>query len=125
MNYLNSVRGKTRRLGGLKDSGRQFWKELREVILSTGCKANKYMRALYSYEEKGDVKVMIATHVDDLLWAATPEGEVIMQKILDKFDVRKVEENSFRFCGKDIVQEDTYTIRITCRDSSEKCPYGF
>ena len=76
---------------GLKDSGRGFWKELREQILETGCKANKYIKALYSYHEKGDLKVMIATHVDDLMYACKPGYEHIIQKVLDRFEVRETQ----------------------------------
>ena len=35
-------------------------------------------------------------NVDDLLWTATPDGETAVKKVLDKFNVRKVEEDNFR-----------------------------
>ena len=41
---------------GLKDSGRNFWKELREQSIAAGFKVNKYIKALYTYQEDGEVK---------------------------------------------------------------------
>ena len=54
---------------GTCDAGRGFWKKLRHDILSTGLKENAVIRALYIYPEDGEPKLMLATHVDDMLWA--------------------------------------------------------
>ena len=105
---------------GLKDSGRGFWKELREVIISTGMKANRYIKALYTYQEKDDIKVMLATHVDDLMYACKAGYEHIVQKILDRFEVRETQTGNIRFCGREIIQDEQGNIRITCRDTTEK-----
>jgi hypothetical protein len=43
-----------------------------------------------------------------------------MQKILDAFDVREEQEGSFRFCGKEVVQDDEYNITVTAKDNTEK-----
>ena len=51
---------------------------------------------------------MLGTHVDDLLWTANEEGEKVVQAILDKFNVRKVEEDDFRFCGKEVIQDKDF-----------------
>ena len=55
---------------GTCDAG--FWKKLRHDILSTGLKENAVIRALYIYQEDGEPKSMLATHVDDMLWATKP-----------------------------------------------------
>ena len=57
---------------GTCDAGRGFWKKLRHDILSTGLKENAVLRALYIYQEDGEPKSMLATHVDDTLWATKP-----------------------------------------------------
>lgn len=59
---------------------------------------------------------MLGTRVDDLLWAATTEGEKIVQKILDNFNVRKMTCGS---CGKYVKQNADFTIKVTCKDTSE------
>ena len=68
------------------------------------------------------MKVMMVTHVDDLLYTCKPGYEHVVQKVLDFFAVnmKKVGEGSFRFCGREIVQDDQFNIRVTCRDTTEK-----
>ena len=60
---------------GTCDAGCGFWKKLRHDILSTGLKENAVIRALYIYQEDGEPKLMLATHVDDMLWATKPGYE--------------------------------------------------
>ena len=52
------------------------------------------------------IKVVLLTHADGVTWAAKPGYEDLVPRILEKFDVRKMEESKFSFCGKRI-----YTIR--------------
>ena len=54
-----------------------------------------------------------------MLWAATAEAEAAIQKILDTFAVRKVEEGTFRFCGKEVKQSPCFSVLVTCKDTSE------
>ena len=68
---------------GTCDAGRGFWKKLRHDILGTGLKENAVLRALYMYQEGGEPKAMLATHVDDMLWAMKPGDEDRVQQLLD------------------------------------------
>ncbi len=68
---------------GTVDAGRWFWKELRESILVTGLRETSVLRAWYTYAEAGEVKVRLATHVDDMLWATKPGYERMIQELLD------------------------------------------
>ena len=43
-----------------------------------------------------------------------------MDKILDTFSVRERNEAPFRFCGKEVVQDDDYNITVTAKDNCEK-----
>ncbi len=43
-----------------------------------------------------------------------------MQHVLDKFEVRELNQDNFRFCGHEIVQDDELDIRVTCKDTAEK-----
>ena len=53
---------------GTCDAGRGFWKKLRHNILSTGLKENAVIRALYVYQENGELLiVLLRYHV--VLWA--------------------------------------------------------
>ena len=104
---------------GTVDAGRGFWKELREDIIATGLKENAIIRAWYHYEEDGEVKVMLATHVDDLLWACKPGYEHIVQGLLDKYTLKTIDQGAFRFCGREILQDDEFNITVRCRDYRE------
>ena len=56
---------------GVSDAGRGFWKKLRRVLTKeAGLRENQFLKALYVYSNpEGKVMFMMATHVDDLLWA--------------------------------------------------------
>ena len=55
---------------GTCDAGRGFWK-----------KENAVIRALYIYQEDGEPKSMLATHVDDMLWATKSGYEDRVQQL--------------------------------------------
>ena len=106
---------------GAHDSGRKFWKKLRSGMIAEGIKENAIFRALYTMtNDEGRVILMLATHVDDLLWACEPEAQTIMDKILTTFQCGKIEEGTFRYCGKDVEQDEDFNIKVTCRSSTMK-----
>ena len=61
---------------------------------------------------------MMCTHVDDLLFAYTDEGKEAVDAILNRFSVGKIEEGSFRYCGRRFSQDDDYTIHVDVRDNT-------
>ena len=105
---------------GFRDAGRQFWKSFRSSIVSAGLSENRCFKAFYTFHEDGDVKVMLGTHVDDLMYACKPGYEHLLQPIFDTFEVKTFEERSFRFCGREIEQDDSCNIFVTCRGTAEK-----
>ena len=106
---------------GTADAGRNFWKELRDVIHANGLKENQISKALYSYcDENDSIRCIVATHVDDILWATEPDAKHRIDAILAHFKVGKVEEGTFRFCGKDIQQDQEGSVTISCRDACEQ-----
>ena len=64
--------------------------------------------------------VLVATHVDDVLWACDPEADHVMQAVLTELAFGTLEDGSFRFCGVEIAQSDDHTIRVTCEQTSRK-----
>ena len=64
--------------------------------------------------------IILATHVDDLLWCATPEGTETMERILAKFDVGKIEDTDFRFCGRRFRQAEDFSVRIDTEDNTRQ-----
>ena len=60
---------------GTKDAGRRFWLKLKGTITNIGLTQNSQCPALFTYSEDGDVKLMMGTHVDDILFACKPGYE--------------------------------------------------
>ena len=57
---------------------------------------------MYVVEVNNDVKAILITHVDDLIWACKPECTHCVESILSEFAVNadKRKKNELRFCGK-------------------------
>ena len=70
---------------GTCDAGRGFWNKRRHDFLSIGLKENAVIRALYIYQENGEPKSMLATPVDDMLWATKSGYEDRVQQLLGPF----------------------------------------
>ena len=104
---------------GTCDAGRGFWKKLRRDILSTGLKENAVNRALYIYQDDGEPKSMLATHVDDMLWATKPRYEDRVQ-LLHRYTVKTAESGTFRFCGREVIQHSDFSVSVKCKDTTEK-----
>ena len=65
-----------------------------------GLKPSQVLSALYFITgEDNKLCAAICTHVDDFLWAATPSGEPIVQRLLDRFKIGRIESDTFRFAG--------------------------
>ena len=106
---------------GTKAAGRSFWKRLRMVMRAAGLKENFVFKACCSWERDGVVMIIIATHVDDLVWACRPEAENGITKIKSMLTLGVESEYSFRYCGKEIEQDkETFSIEVTCKATPEK-----
>ena len=107
---------------GTRDAGRRIWAKLKQVLENIGFKQNSQSKALFTLTEDGDVKVMIACHVDDLLYATKPGYEKYILKVLEAFHVEesKISEKKFRFCGRELEQDDDMNIKVTCTATAEK-----
>ena len=107
---------------GGKDSGRLFWKRLKSEAKTSGLRASKVSRALFFVCENGEPKVMMASHVDDLIYACLPGYEHIMKNLQKAFQVEdsKISSGEIRFCGREVKQAEDYTITVTCKDTTER-----
>ena len=72
---------------GTEDAGRKFWIRLRTVIVSNEFRENRIASAMYVIEVDNNVKAILITHVDDLIWAAKPEVAHCVESILSEFAV--------------------------------------
>ena len=67
---------------GTRDAGRGLWRRMYRVFtLDGGMRENFIFPALYHIAVDGVVKLMLGSHVDDILWARTPDHQHIMDKI--------------------------------------------
>ena len=102
---------------GTRDAGRGFWKQLRSICIDAGLKENHVSKALYSYAKDGEVLLILGTHVDDLIWAAQPEAEWIIDKIRETFVFGTMDEAVFRYCGMNVKQDADFNITCECSDT--------
>ena len=66
------------------------------------------------------IVAVMSSNVDDLLYGSKPGHEGAMEKVLDTFSVRERNEAPFRFCGKEVVQHEDFSITVTAKDNLEK-----
>lgn len=85
---------------GITDSGRGLWLRLDSEGGTKGFRSSKLLFGLYYLMIEGKCEALMATHVDDLLYAPTPIGAPKVQAFLNKFKIGTSESDSFRYCGK-------------------------
>ena len=110
---------------GTKDADCGLWRRVVRICTQeAGLKENFVFPAFYTHAVNGRIVLMLATHVDDFLWANEPEYDYLMDLIKQHLLLGKKEEISFRFTGKEFVQtiggREPYTIKITCKATTEK-----
>ena len=83
---------------GLTDSGRGFWLRLDGDARSSGLKQSKFYPGLYFLPGTDkDCVALMATHVDDILYAYIPEGKSVIDSFLEKFNLGSNLVNQIRF----------------------------
>ena len=58
---------------------------------------------------------MLATHVDDMLWATKPCYEDRVQQLLGRYMIKMVESGTFRFCGREVVQHSDFRSQSSAK----------
>ena len=56
---------------GTGDAGWKFYKGFRKTAITVGLREGRHSRSCYDYEVGNDIDVIVGTHVDDILWAAS------------------------------------------------------
>ena len=106
---------------GLTDSGRGFWLRLDGDARSSGLKQSKFYPGLYFLPgTDNDCVALMATHVDDILYAYIPEGKSVIDSFLQKFNLGSSESNSFRYCGKQFERTADGTITQDTCDNTRR-----
>lgn len=84
---------------GTQDAGRGLWRRIRKVLMRHGFRGNLAMNDLYSYERDRVVEAILATHVNDLLWADSGSAEEVLMKVERELVFGTEDESNLRFCG--------------------------
>ena len=106
---------------GTKDAGRRFYKTFRKRATEAGLEECRLCRSLYTYHVDNELVMIVGAHVDDIMWASNPKYDhILTDKVFKHFQLNKIEEDNFRFCGREYQQDDDFGIYITCKDNTEK-----
>ena len=97
---------------GTKDAGRQFYKKFRKTAIAAGFTECKSLGSLYYFEVDGQLKALLGAHVDDLMWCCCEGYEYLMDDVLSHFDLKKIDEGKFRFCGREYIQEEDFSVSV-------------
>ena len=62
----------------------------------------------------------MSSNVDDLLSGYLPEGAEATNSVLQQFLVGKEEHSTFRFCGKELRQDEDFGVHVTAKDNTER-----
>ena len=107
---------------GLCDSGRGFWKKVDKDAKEVGLRASRIFLAFYLRCSDGRVDLVLTAHVDDFLWACTDSGQAVIQRLLDRFEVGRLEVGTLRFCGKQFGRHGQ-DVLINVADNTTRATY--
>eukprot|EP00434_Breviolum_minutum_P011223 symbB.v1.2.009904.t1/scaffold605.1/size182108/4 len=108
---------------GTKDAGRSWWKNLMKDAKDHGWKPSNIEPALFMLYEEEKLCGIMASHVDDLITCGSGKK---FDESLDKLTVElhlKKKEGTFRFCGKNVVQDEDGKVTIEQVDAIECLDY--
>ena len=110
---------------GLTDASQNFNRQLDKDLLEGGCSRSTYDKALYFYHDNNDLIGILAVHVDDVCFAGTTKFyKQIIDKIVKKYTVGRIESVSFNFTGWNLRQDskgillsqDSYLEKLSLED---------
>ena len=88
---------------GLADAPRQWWVKLSKSLEARGWQRSALDQAvwfLWDGPEQKQLRGMIVSHVDDLLFGGDPVAEKSLMEVGDQLGFRDVTRNEFTWCGK-------------------------
>ena len=100
---------------GTRDAGRSFWEHLVETLTVNGhWVQSKLERCLYMlYNADGQLMGLCVSHVDDLLMIGDGSEAWLseLERLKEELHL-SVSEYAFRYCGKNLVQDENFVITI-------------
>lgn len=94
-----------------------IWNEL-EILY---CKRSSIDYGIFYWRDNNDrLSCVIFAHVDDFLWAGTPEFQHIINHICQRFEVSHTASLSFKYVGTNIQQYEDGSITLDQLDYIDK-----
>ena len=93
---------------------------MKEVVLEKGYSLNKILPTKFALRHEGKIVGVMSSNVNVLVHGELPGFEKQMKDILDVFRIREEQECNFRFCGKEVQQDENFNITVTAKDNTEK-----
>ena len=107
-------------LYGLTDAGRKFWISFKKWIEKNGYERMNGDNAFYYKRVEGELVGMILLHVDDVIIAGNTEFvDETTRMIGDRFNMSKICNGEFRFCGLDIKLQKDGKITVSMDDYAD------
>eukprot|EP00435_Cladocopium_sp_Y103_P057754 s1878_g20.t1 len=108
---------------GTKDAGRSWWKKLAADAKLVGWIMSGIESALFYLHGGAKLVGIMASHVDNLITCGEgPVYETAMKKLADLIYLKE-KRSTFRFCGKNVVQNEDFTVTIEQVDAIEALEY--
>ena len=105
---------------GLVDAARNFNREIDTDLLAVGCVRCTFDKALYFYYDGSELIGILSIHVDDICFAGnTKFYKEIIERIVKKYTVGRIESDSFNFTGWNL-RQDSDGIVLTQQSYLEK-----
>ena len=106
---------------GTKDAGRGLWLRLKNTCKEFKFSLNQILPTLFTLrDDESRIIAVMSSNVDDMLYGYRPEGDEVMNSVLQQFLAGKDEHGIFRFCGKECRQDEDFGIHITAKDNTER-----
>ena len=92
---------------GLGDASRNWFFNVRDELLSLGCKQSQLDKALFWWHCSDKMEGVFVMHVDDFLFAGTDAfRKQIIDPLTQKYRVGKRQANKFQYVGLELLQDE-------------------
>ena len=106
---------------GTKDAPRGFFRKLHRTAIEIGLRPVPHEAACYVLnDDNQNIRGMVVSHVDDLLWTGDDEMQNKMRELQDVLKFGSLDtEDSFSYCAR-IISQTADGIRVTCPNTAAK-----
>ena len=106
---------------GLNDAARMWYFAIWDELERLGCKRSSIDYGIFYWRDSNEkLSGVIFAHVDDFLWAGTPEFKQIIDSICNRFEVSHTASKSFKYVGANMQQNSDGSITLDQLDYIEK-----